>query len=54
MIGLQEDQVALYDAHSVTNDGTGIPVIQASSEDIGPCLISAGRLPYAGDELLKE
>jgi hypothetical protein len=36
LIELQEDQVALYHPHRVINDGTGIRVIQSSSEDICP------------------
>jgi len=36
LIELQEDQVALYDPHRVINDGTGLRVIQACSEDICP------------------
>jgi len=38
LIELQGDQVALYHPHRVINDGTGIRVIQSSSEDICPGL----------------
>jgi hypothetical protein len=52
LIELQEDQVALYDPHSVTNDGTGIRVIQVCSEDIGAGLTK--RRAIALRELLEE
>jgi hypothetical protein len=54
LIELQEDQVALYHPHRVINDGTGIRVIQSSSEDICPGLTKRRVLPCATNELLQE
>jgi hypothetical protein len=47
-IELQEDQVALYDPRSVINDGTGIRVIQACSEDICPGLTKRRAIALRG------
>jgi hypothetical protein len=48
LIELQEDQVALYDPHSLTYDGMGIRVIQVCSEGIGPGLMKRRAIALRG------